>query len=63
MISINLLPDVKKALTALRPGSTRVVLNLHAADKVAAMAIPGGVELGATTANDFVNLGIRVEIE
>ena len=57
------LPDVKKALTALRPGSTRVVLNLHAADKVAAMAIPGGVELGATTANDFVNLGIRVEIE
>lgn len=57
------MPDVKKALTALRPGSTRVVLNLHAADKVAAMAIPGGVELGATTANDFVNLGIRVEIE
>ena len=40
-----------------------MVLNLHAADKVAAMAIPGGVELGATTANDFVNLGIRVEIE
>ena len=59
----NVLPDVKKAILALRPGKTRVVLNLHAADKVATMALPGGVELGATTANDFVNLGIRVEIE
>ena len=57
------LPDVKKAILALRPGRTQVVLNLHAGDKVAAMALPGGVELGATTATDFVNLGIKVEIE
>ena len=57
------LPDVKKALGALRAGMTRVVLNLHATDKVAAVALPGGVELGATTANDFINLGIKVEIE
>ena len=57
------LPDVKKAILALRPGHTHVVLNLHAGDKVAAMALPGGVELGATTATDFINLGIRVEIE
>lgn len=59
----DVLADVKKAIIALKPGNTRVVLNLHAADKVAAMALPGGVELGATTANDFVNLGIKVEIE
>ena len=59
----NVLPDVKKAILALRPGTTRVVLNLHAGDKVAAMALPGGVELGATTATDFINLGIKVEIE
>ena len=59
----NVLPDVKKAIMALRPGHTHIVLNLHAGDKVAAMALPGGVELGATTANDFINLGIRVEIE
>ena len=57
------LQDVKKAIVALKPGKTKVVLNLHTADKVAAMALPGGVELGATTANDLVNLGIRVGIE
>lgn len=57
------LQDVKKAIVALKPGRTKVVLNLHTADKVAAMALPGGVELGATTANDLVNLGLRVGIE
>ena len=57
------LPDVKKAINALRRGPTRVVLNLHATDKIAAVALPGGVELGATTATDFINLGLRVEIE
>lgn len=59
----DVLADVKKALTALKHGNTKVVLNLHAADKTAAMALPGGVELGANTASDFINLGIRVEIE
>ena len=57
------LADVKKALLALRPGPTRVILNLHAGDKVASMALQRGVELGATTATDFTNLGLRVEIE
>ncbi len=57
------LPDVKKALTILPRGATRVVLNLHAADRVAAMTLPDGVELGATTAADFVGLGIKVDIE
>lgn len=59
----SVLPDVKKALTVLPRGVTQVVLNLHAGDKVAAMVLPGGVELGATTAGDLVGLGIRVEIE
>lgn len=59
----SVLQNVKKALAALKPGLTKVVLNLHTGDKVAAMALKGGVELGATTANDFVNLGIRVGIE
>lgn len=57
------LPNVKKAVSALPHGPTRVILNLHATDKVAAMALPGGIALGATTATDFINLGIRVEIE
>ena len=57
------LADVKKALLALRPGPTRVILNLHAGDKVASMALQRGVELGTTTATDFTNLGLRVEIE
>ena len=57
------LPAVKKALMALPKGNTKVLLNLHATDKIASIALPGGVELGKTTANDFTNLGIRVEIE
>ena len=59
----SVLPSVKKALTSLKSGNTRVVLNLHGADKVAAMALPTGVELGATTATDLSNLGIKVNIE
>ena len=57
------LADVKKAIMALAPGHTHVVLNLHGADKVATMALPGGVELGATTATDLSGLGIKVEVE
>ena len=57
------LPDVKKALAALPRGATRVVLNLHGADKVATLALAGGVELGATTATDFTALGLKVDIE
>ena len=59
----SVLAAVKKSITSLPHGPTQVVLNLHASDKVAAMALPGGVELGNTTASDFTNLGIRVEIE
>ncbi|MBQ8294248.1 MAG: DNA polymerase III subunit alpha [Alphaproteobacteria bacterium] len=57
------LADVKKALVALSRGYTRVELVLHGAEKVATVALPGGVELGNTTVADFANLGIRVEIE
>ena len=57
------LADVKKALVALAPGHTRVELNLHGADKVATMMLPGGVELGATTATDIAALGVKVEVE
>ncbi len=57
------LPDVKKALMTLPRGRTSVVLNLHIGDKVAAMALPSGVELGANTATDLVGLGIRVDIQ
>ncbi len=57
------LPEVKKVLTTLPRGRTRVQLNLHATDKVASLALPGGVELGANTATDLVGLGIKVEVE
>ncbi len=57
------LPDVKKALGALHRGRTRVLLNLHATDKVASVALPGGVELGSNTVGDLVALGIRVDVE
>jgi DNA polymerase-3 subunit alpha len=57
------LQDVKKALVALPRGYTQVVLNLHGADKVATLVLPGGVELGGTTVADLTALGLRVEIE
>ena len=57
------LQDVKKAIVALPRGYTRVELVLHGADKVATVALPGGVELGATTITDLTALGLKVEIE
>ncbi len=57
------LADVKKVLVTLPRGQTRVQLNLHSTDKVATLALPGGVELGANTATDLIGLGIKVEIE
>ncbi len=57
------LPDLKKTLSTLPHGTTRVVLNLHGADKVATMVLPGGVELGDNTATDISALGIKVQIE
>lgn len=59
----DVLPAVKKALISLPHGATRVVLNLHGADQTASVALPTGVELGATTAKDLIGLGIKVEIE
>ncbi len=59
----SVLPDLKKTLSALPAGSTRVVLNLHGADKIATMALPGGVELGQNTASDLAALGVKVQIE
>ena len=59
----DVLPAVKKALISLPHGHTRVILNLHGADKTASIALPTGVELGATTAKDLIALGIKVEIE
>ena len=59
----SVLQDLKKTLSALPSGTTRVVLNLHGADKIATMALPGGVELGEHTATDLSALGIKVQIE
>ena len=57
------LQDVKKALVALPRGYTSVELVLHGAEKVATIALPGGVELGATTVADLTALGLRAEVE
>ena len=57
------LQDVKKAIIALPRGYTQVVLNLHTADKVATLALSGGVELGNTTIADLTALGLRVGVE
>ena len=59
----NVLADVKKALTILPAGKTKVILNLYSGDKKTSLALGGGVELGKTTAADFAGLGIKVAIE
>ena len=59
----SVLQDVKKVLGGLGRGRVRVQLNLHASDKVATLALPGGVELGDNTAADLIGLGVKVEIE
>ena len=59
----DVLPDLKKTLSTLSRGTTRVVINLHGVDKIATMTLPGGVELGDNTATDLSALGIKVQIE
>ena len=59
----DVLPDLKKTLSTLPRGTTRVAINLHGADKIATMVLPGGVELGNNTATDLSALGIKVQIE
>ncbi|MBO4480279.1 MAG: DNA polymerase III subunit alpha [Alphaproteobacteria bacterium] len=59
----NVLTDIKKALSTLPVGKTKVVLNLYSGDKKTSLELKGGVELGKTTIADFTGLGIRVNIE
>ena len=59
----NALGAIKKALSVLPAGHTKVVLNLHGKDKTAAMALPGGVLLNKSTIGDIVALGIKVKVE
>lgn len=59
----SVLPDLKKALTALPVGKTKVFLNLYSGDKKTVLGLAQGIELGKTTIKDFANLGIKVAIE
>ena len=59
----SVLPDVKKALSTLPAGGTRIALNLYSGDKKTTMELKGGVELGKNTIADFTGLGIKVAIE
>ncbi|MBO7644975.1 MAG: DNA polymerase III subunit alpha, partial [Alphaproteobacteria bacterium] len=59
----SVLPDVKKVLSVLSPGNTKVVLNLHSGNKTAALMLKNSMELGPTTAKDLTALGTKVAIE
>ena len=59
----SVLPDVKKALSALPKGNTKIILNLHSDQKDATLMLKNTIELGATTAKDLATLGIKVNIE
>ncbi len=59
----SVLADVKKALSALPHGQTKIILNLNSGGKSASLALKNTVELGATTAKDLTALGTKVNIE
>jgi len=59
----SVLPDVKKVLSTLPAGHTRVALNLCSGDKKTRMELKGGIELNKNTISDLSGLGIKVEIE
>ncbi len=59
----SVLADVKKALSALPLGNTRIILNLCSGGKTASLALKNTFELGATTAKDLTALGTKVTIE
>ena len=59
----SVLTDVKKALSTLPAGKTKVALNLYSGGKKTTVELKGGVALGKNTIKDFVGLGIKVEIE
>ena len=59
----SVLPDVKKAISALPAGHTKIILNLHSNDKSASLILKNTVELGGTTAKDLSALGTKVAIE
>ncbi len=59
----SILPDVKKAISALNPGNTQIVLNLYSNGKSASLVLKNMVELGPTTAKDLTGLGTKVVIE
>ena len=59
----SVLPNVKKALSVLPAGNTKVVLNLYSNNQKTTLALKNTVELGSTTAKDLAALGIKVDIE
>ena len=59
----SVLADVKKALSTLPTGKTKVALNLYSGGKKTAMELKGGVSLTKNTIKDFTGLGIKVAIE
>jgi DNA polymerase-3 subunit alpha len=57
------LSDVKKILDGLKPGQTKVNINIHGADKTAVIALPRGVALSPTITTDLGSIGVRAIIE
>ena len=59
----SVLEDVKKVISGLPSGNTKIILNLYSDEKNVSLALKKTVELGATTAKDLTALGIKVDIE
>ena len=57
------LQDIKKAISALSPGYTQIVLNLYSGDKSTSLILKNTIELGSTTIKDLTALGTKVTVE
>ena len=56
------LPDLKKVLDGLRPGNTKVTINIHG-EKSVSLALPRGVLVSPTIVGDANALGVKATIE
>ena len=59
----SVLESVKKAISSLPYGNTKIVLNLYSDEKNVTLVLKNTFELGPTTAKDLSSLGIKVDIE
>ncbi|MCL2017485.1 MAG: DNA polymerase III subunit alpha [Alphaproteobacteria bacterium] len=57
------LADVKQILDGMKPGVTKVIINIHNADKFTTIALPHKITLSPTVIVDLGAIGVKAAIE